>query len=99
MGAPEIVKILNEKGIKPSLSRIKIYQYLDVNRVHPTVEVIYNDLVKELITLSKTTVYNTLKLFQENNIIRVLNVGEGEQRYDLTDDNHMHFKCLKCGEI
>ncbi len=51
-------------GIKPSYQRIKIYEYIFNNNIHPTVDNIYKKLLKEIPTLSKTTVYNTLKLFE-----------------------------------
>ena len=56
---------LKENGIKPSYQRMKIYEFLLQNRIHPTVDTIYRALNKEIPTLSKTTVYNTLNLFIE----------------------------------
>ena len=49
--------------IKPSMQRIAIMDYLFEHKVHPTVDKIFNDLYPQIPTLSKTTVYNTLKLF------------------------------------
>ena len=54
---------LQSYGIKPSLQRIAIMEYLIENRIHPTVEDIYEALYIKVPTLSKTTVYNTIKLF------------------------------------
>jgi Fe2+ or Zn2+ uptake regulation protein len=95
----EIKKILSTNNIKPSLPRIKIYEYLDKYKSHPTVDEIYIALVDELITLSKTTVYNTLNLFVENNIITQILIEENEIRYDITTINHGHFKCTVCNKI
>lgn len=94
-----IKEILLDKDIKPSHHRIRIFQFLALNRYHPTVEMIYNDLIDEIPTLSKTTVYNTLNLFVASNLVRVLNIDEVEARYDITTDNHGHFRCKSCGEI
>jgi Fe2+ or Zn2+ uptake regulation protein len=92
-------RILYEKGIKPSYARIKIYSYLQLNRMHPTVDEIYNALVNEIPTLSKTTVYNTLKLFESAGITRAITIEDNEARYDINVDNHGHFKCKQCGKI
>ena len=54
---------LIENGISPSITRIKIYEYLYGNKNHPTVNDVYISLSEEIPTLSKTTVYNTLKMF------------------------------------
>ena len=56
---------LQEKNIRPSLLRIKILEYLISVKTHPTVDEIYDKLLPEIPTLSKTTVYNTLKLLVE----------------------------------
>jgi Fe2+ or Zn2+ uptake regulation protein len=90
---------LNTNNIKPSIQRIKIFEYLHDNRNHPTVDNIYCDLANEIPTLSKTTVYNTLKLFVENGITSTLTIEGNEVRYDAIMENHAHFKCEKCGMI
>lgn len=90
---------LVEKNIKPSFARIKILEYLIVEKNHPTVDKIYSELAKEMPTLSKTTVYNTLNSFIKEDVARVVTIEEGETRYDVDITNHGHFKCRDCGEI
>ena len=90
---------LREHGIKPSLQRIKIYEYLVNNKNHPNVDRIYNDLAKEIPTLSKTTIYNTLNLFIEKKIATVITIEENEVKYDADTSFHGHFKCNNCGKI
>ncbi len=94
-----VSEYLKEHDIKPSLQRIKIFEYLIHNENHPTVDTIYKELVKEIPTLSKTTVYNTLSLFMEKGIVRVITIEENETRYDADTDFHGHFKCEDCGKI
>ena len=90
---------IQEHGIKPSYQRIQVFNYLIKNRNHPTVEMIYHELVKEIPTLSKTTVYNTLKLFHDKGIVLIINIEDKELRFDADISNHGHFKCTKCGKI
>ncbi|KUK51423.1 MAG: Ferric uptake regulation protein [candidate division TA06 bacterium 32_111] len=94
-----ILKLLEEKGISPSFQRIKILEYLLLNRTHPSVEDIYRDLSSEILTLSKTTVYNTLKLFVEKGIVKTIGIEKDFARYDIDTSPHSHFKCIKCGKI
>ena len=54
---------LIKNGINPSFQRLKILEYLMNNDTHPTVDNIYNALIDIIPTISKTTIYNTLKLF------------------------------------
>lgn len=90
---------LKEKNIRLSHQRLKILEYLYNNRTHPTVEEIYNDLYEEIPTLSKTTIYNTLNTLVDINLIKALNIESNETRYDISTDNHGHFKCESCGKI
>jgi len=92
-------KLLKEKDISPSIQRIRVLEYLQNSKNHPTVDNIYIDLVKEIPTLSKTTVYNILKLFTEKNVARTVRIGDNEARYDGDTSIHGHFKCDKCGNI
>ncbi len=92
----EICKKLN---ISPSITRKQIYNYLDSHRTHPTVDEIYHDLVVDLHTLSKTTVYNVLKLFIRHNLVNVINTTENEKRYEINDMKHSHFLCKVCNKL
>jgi len=94
--------LLNElkiKNIRLSHQRLKVLEYLVLNQCHPTVEQIYNGLHKEVPTLSKTTVYNTLNSLTAVGLVRVINIEDNETRYDINTDNHGHFKCESCKAI
>ena len=90
---------LLEYKISPTTQRVKILEFLDKNRIHPTAEQVYLGLKDEMISLSKATVYNSLKKFAESGLILELTVFENETRYDYNKNNHIHFKCIKCGQI
>lgn len=100
MNLPEsISEYLTANGIKPSFQRIKIYEYIAFNKNHPTVNTIYNELVKLIPTLSKMTIYNTLRLFHAHKIISEIGIEDNELRYDTNILTHGHFKCNKCENI
>ena len=90
---------LKQHNIKPSTIRIKVLNYLLNNRIHPTVDDIYKNLLDDIPTLSKTSVYNTLDLFLENRVVNVIALYEKELRYDINTEYHGHFKCEKCGKV
>jgi Fe2+ or Zn2+ uptake regulation protein len=95
----DIIDILKEHEIPPSMQRVKILEYLQNYKTHPTADMIYKALVKEIPTLSKTTIYNTLKTFIEKGILVELSLFENEIRYEYNTEPHIHFKCIKCGRI
>jgi len=86
-------------GIRPSLQRIHIYRYLCNSTEHPTAETVYSALISEIPTLSRTTVYNTLKLFHKHNLVETITIENEELRYDADVDDHLHFKCNCCGVV
>lgn len=94
-----IGEFLKSKGVKPSFQRIKIFEYLIKKKNHPTVETIFQELSQEIPTLSKTTIYNTMDLFFQHELVSVLTIEENETRFDADVTLHGHFKCEKCGRI
>jgi Fur family transcriptional regulator, peroxide stress response regulator len=94
-----IAEKLKGKDIKPSYQRMKILEYLIRRRNHPTVDQIFKELVREIPTLSKATVYNTLYLFKKSGLARVVTIEDNETRYDGDVHMHGHFKCESCGRI
>ncbi len=95
----EIKEYLIKNKVKPSFPRLKVFEYLVSHPSHPTVDDIHKSLVVEMPTLSKTTVYNTMDLFLEFNIVRSLAIESNELRYDVDVSNHGHFKCEQCHTI
>ena len=94
-----IINMLKENEIIPSYTRIKIYNYLNKGMVHPTVDEIFMDLSDIFPTLSKTTVYNTLKLFVDKKLVRAVNLHDNKMRYEMVRTQHAHLRCDSCSEI
>ena len=94
-----LTAILQERGLSLSYQRLKVLEYLVSHHCHPSVEQIYLSLVEEIPTLSKATVYNTLKTLVEIGIVKELQIENNEARYDIITDFHGHFKCERCGKI
>ena len=83
-------------GIRPSVQRVAVMQYLLTHHNHPTVDDIYTALAPEIATLSRTTVYNTLHLLYEHGAILVLGIDEVNVRFDGFTHPHAHFMCTQC---
>lgn len=95
----DISQHLLQHGIRPSLQRIAIVDYLFKNHTHPTADEIYATLQPGMPTLSKTTVYNTLKLLADHGVALCLTIDEKNTRFDGNTHPHAHFKCKHCGKI
>ena len=66
---------------------------------HPDAKELYDCLVKEMPTLSKTTIYNTLDALNRAGLINVVSIAGDGMRYELAGEPHCHFLCRKCGKI
>ena len=86
-------------GIKPSVQRLAIMDYLLSHLTHPSIDEIYTALCEKIPTLSKTTVYNTLKLFVEHGAAMMLTIDEKNVCYDAEVKDHAHFFCKECNKI
>ncbi len=95
----EAASRLYEKGIRPSPQRIAVWEYVRSNPIHPTADQVYCALSPDMPSLSKTTVYNSLKQLVEAGFLATVNIENDELRYDGNTERHYHFKCLKCGKI
>ncbi len=90
---------LTAQGVRPSYQRLKILEYLINNQCHPTVGQIHQCLLPDIPTLSKATVYNTLKILAEVQLVKIINMEDHENRYDINTQRHGHFLCESCGTI
>ena len=95
----DIKELLLKSGVRPSYHRIRIYDDLLRKNDHPTAEEIFLRMSSELPTLSRTTVYNTVKALRDAGLIRALFVEDQEARYDAVTELHGHFRCSECGKI
>ena len=88
-----VYEYLLSYNIKPSVQRLAIMDYLLNHKTHPSIDEIYMALVKDIPTLSKTTVYNTLKLFVEHGAALMLTIDEKNACFDCDTTKHAHFQC------
>ncbi len=95
----EIAEMLKEKGISPTSQRVEIAYLLLQKPQHLSAEEILNLLNQDYERVSQATVYNTLKLFVEKNVIRELIFSSDRIYYDSNTTHHHHFLDLDTGKI
>ena len=99
MNHKKAIARLTEHGIRPSLQRIAIMDYLLTHFTHPTVDDVYCGLSEKIPTLSRTTVYNTLRMFSENDAAQMITIDDHRVCYDGDISAHAHFYCNRCRKI
>ncbi len=85
--------------IKPSNIRLKVLDLLLSKHNHPTAFEIYEELLEDLPTLSKTSIYNTLDKFSEMGLVNSVSLNDKEAHFDIVTRKHGHFRCEKCNKI
>jgi Fe2+ or Zn2+ uptake regulation protein len=97
----KIAEELRKKGIKATPQRISIYKKITEACGHVTAEEIYEKIKNEVPSLSLSTVYRTLKQFEDKGMIFTLS-SSGEYGVTIFDTNphpHHHFICKICNTI
>lgn len=94
----ELISLLQQRGLKATPQRLTIYRYLANNDTHPSADMIYDFVKKELPTISPGTVYKTLSTLTKIGVIRELNI-DGHSHYDSNTEVHINLICPECHHI
>ena len=95
-----IEKICSDKGLKMTDQRRIIAQVLSGSVDHPDVDLVYRRATELDPKISIATVYRTLRLFEEANILEKHDFGDGRARYEeASGDHHDHLINIKNGEV
>ncbi len=85
--------------MKYSKQRDLILTYVQSTKEHPTAEMVYNHVKKEIPNISLGTVYRNLNQLCENNLLRKIVVPNKIDHFDNVYHNHGHLYCNSCGKI
>lgn len=89
-----------EKGLKMTEQRRVIAKVLSESDDHPDVEQLYQRASKIDPRISIATVYRTVKLFEEANILDRHDFGDGRARYEeRPEEHHDHLIDMNSGEV
>src|SRR5271170_715093 len=93
-------KICTERGLKMTEQRRVISRVLSEAHDHPDVEQIYRRASSIDPKISIATVYRTMKLYEDANIIERLDFGDGRARYEESrEEHHHHLIDINSGEV
>ncbi len=89
-----------DKGLKMTEQRRVIAKVLSDSDDHPDVEQLYQRASKIDSRISIATVYRTVKLFEEANILDRHDFGDGRARYEeRPEEHHDHLIDMNSGEV
>ena len=100
MPESRIERLCIEKGMKITEQRRTIARVLSEAHDHPDVEEVYRRASTLDPKISIATVYRTMRLFQEANIVERHDFGNGRARYEeATDEHHDHLIDIQSGKV
>lgn len=103
LSVDEIKQRLHAVGLKSTVSRVSILQYISaIDR-----PISHSELVQDMGTNSadQATMYRNLLSFVQHNILRVASTAGGIARYEMVREGedaqhvHPHFVCSDCGTV
>ena len=88
------------KGIKLTHQRRVIAKVLSKSDDHPDANLVFKRSSKIDSNISMATVYRTMKLFEDTNIVVVRDFGDGRSRYEIySNEHHDHLIDTDSGEV
>lgn len=88
-----------EAGLKMTGQRKTILKILDSAEDHPSVEDVYERAKEQDSSISMATVYRTLNLLDELELVVRHDFNENFSRYELNMDHHHHLIDIESGEV
>jgi Fur family ferric uptake transcriptional regulator len=93
-------KLCQERGLKMTEQRRVIARVLSESTDHPDVELVYQRASEIDPRISISTVYRTVRLFEEASILERHDFGEGRARYEeVPEKHHDHLIDVQTGEV
>ena len=100
MATSTIEIMCTSKGIKLTHQRRVIAKILSKSDDHPDANMVYKRSSKIDSKISMATVYRTMKLFEDTNIVVVRDFGDGRSRYEIfSNEHHDHLIDIETGAV
>ncbi len=92
---------LRERGLRLTPQREMVLGVMHEIEGFATVEEIYGRVHELSSSVDLSTVYRTLDLLQEFNLVASVDLGDGQRHYELLGLHgpHLHLVCQSCGEV
>ena len=95
-------KLLNncqERGLRLTNQRELVISIIENSNDHPDVDELFKRAAKKDNSVSIATVYRTVKLLEDANLIEKLEFGDGRARYEESGKHHEHLIDIETGEV
>lgn len=94
-----MIERCREAGMNVTPQRIAVYRALLESEDHPTPEMLYRTVSRDMPSLSLATIYKALDALASVGLVRPVSIDSDKRRYDANDAAHHHLVCSGCGKI
>ncbi len=94
-----IERLCRERNLRLTGQRRVVARVLSESLDHPDVDTVYRRASRLDRNISIATVYRTLKLFEDANVLMRHDFGGGRARYEEAGDHHDHLIDIETGEV
>ena len=95
-----LIEMIKERGMRITPQRAIILEVVESLRGHITAEDVFQQVQRVNAYISLATVYRTLEMLREMNLITQTNFGQSQAHFALKDHGpHHHLVCLNCHQL
>lgn len=100
----DLRELFHQKQYKLTSQRQIILRiFLDHQDQHLSAEDVYSILRRQSSEIGLATIYRTLELLSDLEVLQKIEFGDGRSRYEINEANtlhhHHHLICLSCGKV
>lgn len=100
MSLPDVDEVLRAGGHRVTGPRIAVWRALSRSEGHLTAEALAERVAVIDPTVNLASVYRSLALFEELDLVRQSRLGETAGHWELAHpDEHFHLVCRRCGTV
>jgi Fe2+ or Zn2+ uptake regulation protein len=97
--ADAVAARLREAGLRATRPRLAVIGALRALGGHHAADEVHAHLVRNDISHSRMSVYNSLVALADAGLVLRADVGRGAMVYEEADTWHHHFVCRRCGQV
>lgn len=95
----EFARRCKEAGLTATHQRTVIYRVLVESRDHPSPELVYERVSREIPEISRATVYKNINTFIDAGLLREVSELHQTNRLDANLERHHHLICTRCQKV
>jgi Fur family ferric uptake transcriptional regulator len=97
---PDLIEAIKQQGLRITPQRAIIFEAIEKLKGHITAEEVFQEVQQVNAYISLATVYRTLELLRDMNLVTQTNFGHSQAHFALKSHGpHHHLVCVQCQGI